>query len=100
MKKFLIQELIAQNKAEIIWDIDKSFFEDPYHSAGFFIRKYYKEWKFLKKKSPHLQNCFSKPKKIEIISTVNNDIQAKTAIQIACDLHKENQKINCCSFGR
>jgi len=92
-EEILIQELIAQNKAEIIWDIDKSFFEDPYHSAGFFIRKYYKEWRFLKKKkSPHLQNCFSKPKKIEIISTINNDIQAKTAIQIACDLHKRKPK--------
>ena len=95
-EEILIQELIAQNKAEIIWDIDKSFFEDPYHSAGFFVRKYYKEWKFLnKKKSPQLQNYFSNPKKIEIISTVNNDIQAKTAIQIACDLHerKPNKSI-------
>ena len=88
-EEILIQELIAQNKAEIIWDIDKSFFEDPYHSAGFFIRKYYKDWNFLKKKKyPHLQNHFSKPKKIQISSTVNNDIQAKTAIQIACDLHE------------
>ena len=47
---------------------------------------------FEEKKSPHLQNCFSKPKKIEIISTINNDIQAKTAIQIACDLHKRKPK--------
>ena len=59
-EEILIQELIAQNKAEIIWDIDKSFFEDPYHSAGFFVRKYYKEWKFLsRKKSPQFQNHFS-----------------------------------------
>ena len=95
-EEILIQELIAQNKAEIIWDIDKSFFEDPYHSAGFFVRKYYKEWKFLsRKKSPQFQNHFSNPKKIEIISTVNNDIQAKTAIQIACDLYerKPNKSI-------
>ena len=35
---------------------------------------------------------FFKAKKIEIISTINNDIQAKTAIQIACDLHKRKPK--------
>ena len=46
----IIQELIAEGNAEIIWDIDKTFYEDPYHSAGHFIRKYYSQWKVLKRK--------------------------------------------------
>ena len=87
----IIQELISEEKAEIIWDIDKTFYEDPYHSAGHFIRKYYNQWKVLnKEKKPQFQSLFSSPKKIEIISTAKNSIQAKTAVQIASDLYKKN----------
>ena len=86
----LIQEMISAQKAEIIWDIDLKFFEDSYHSAGHFIRKYYKDWKVLKKqKKPEFQNLFSKPKKIEILKIFNNNTQAKTAVKIACDIYIE-----------
>ena len=86
----LIQEMISAQKAEIIWDIDLKFFEDSYHSAGHFIRKYYKDWKVLKKqKKPEFQNLFSKPKKIEILKIFNNNKQAKTAVKIACDIYIE-----------
>ena len=89
----IIQELIAEEKAEIIWDIDKTFYEDPYHSAGHFIRKYYNQWKVLKKKGkPQFKSLFSTAKKIEIISTAKNSIQAKKAVQIASDLYKKNPK--------
>ena len=86
----LIQEMISAQKAEILWDIDIKFFEDSYHSAGHFIRKYYKEWKVLKKNTKQeFQNFFSHKKKIEIIKTFNNNTQAKTAVKIACKLYKE-----------
>ena len=63
-----IEELISEEKAEIIWDIDKTFYEDPYHSAGHFIRKYYNQWKVLKKeRKPQFQSLFSSSKEIEII---------------------------------
>ena len=90
----LIQELISEGKAEIFWDIDKAFFEDPYHSAGHFIRKYHKEWNVLKKsKNLKFRNIFSKSKKIQILSTVNNTIQAKTAINIACKQDKNKSTV-------
>ena len=86
----LIQEMISAQKAEILWDIDIKFFEDSYHSAGHFIRKYYKEWKVLKKQTKQeFQNFFSHQKKIEIIKTFNNNTQAKTAVKIAYKLYKE-----------
>ena len=86
-----IQELISEEKAEIIWDIDKTFYEDPYHSAGHCIRKYYNQLKVLnKEKKPQFESLFSSPKKIEIISSAKNSIQAKTAVQIASDLYKKN----------
>ena len=86
----LIQEMISAQKAEILWDIDIKFFEDSYHSAGHFIRKYYKEWKVLKKHTKQeFQNFFSHQKKIEIIKTFNNNTQARTAVKIASKLYKE-----------
>ena len=87
----IIQELIAEGNAEIIWDIDKTFYEDPYHSAGHFIRKYYSQWKVLKRKEkPQFPKLFSKAKEVEIIGTAKNVIQAKTAVQIASDLYEKN----------
>ncbi len=89
-ESILIQEMISAQKAEILWDIDIKFFEDSYHSAGHFIRKYYKEWKVLKKQTKQeFQNFFSDQKKIEIIKTFNNNTQAKTAVKIASKLYEE-----------
>ena len=89
-ESILIQEMISAQKAEILWDIDIKFFEDSYHSAGHFIRKYYKEWKVLKKQTKQeFQNFFSNQKKIEIIKTFNNNTQAKAAVKIASKLYKE-----------
>ena len=87
----IIQELIAEGKAEVIWDIDKTFYEDPYNGAGYFIREYFKKWKVLNKEvKPEYTEEFSTAKKIEIISTAKNSIQAKKAAQIASNLYKNN----------
>lgn len=87
----IIQELIAEEKAEMIWDIDKDFYEDSFHSAGHFIRQYHKQWKGLKQADkPEFQELFSGPKVIEIISTAKNSIQSKAAVQIAADCYQEN----------
>ena len=89
----IIKELISEGKANIIWDIDKTFFQDEYHSAGYFIRQYFREWNFLRKDGkPEFQEFFSKAKKIEIISAGKNSIQSKIAVQIAADLQRENPK--------
>ena len=87
----IIQELLAESKAEIIWDLDQTFYEDAYHSAGHYIRTYQKNWKVLNKQpKPKFTNYFSEAKEFEIISTAKNSIQSKTAIQIAKELKEEN----------
>ena len=87
----IIQELLAEGKAEIIWDLDQTFYQDAYHSAGHYIRTYQKDWKVLKKEAdPEFTDWFSKPKEFEIISAAKNSIQAKIAIQIAKELDEEN----------
>lgn len=86
----IIQELMAEGKAEILWDLDRSFFEDPYHSAGHFIRQYYQQWNLLKREKPAFPDLFSAPKQIEILRTAKNNIQAKTAVQIASELYSKD----------
>jgi len=87
----IIQELIAADKAEILWDIDHDFYSDPFHGAGYFIRNYFSNWKPLKKKSKlNFPAFFSNPKKIEIISAAKNIMQAKTSVQLASSLYSKN----------
>lgn len=86
----IIQELISNGQATVFWDIDPYFFEDPFHMAGHFIRKYFKEWTSLKQQAkPKFTPHFDKPKKIEIISVAKNITQAKTAAQIVKDLTQD-----------
>ena len=86
----IIQELMAEGKAEILWDLDQSFYKDPYHSAGHFIRQYYQQWNLLKREKPEFPDLFSAPKQIEIISTAKNNLQAKAAVQIASELFSKD----------
>ena len=89
----LVQELIAEDKGEVIWDLDHSFYEDPYHTAGHFIRNYHKNWNVLNKGSkPKFEQVFTQPKQIEQISAAGNSIQAKAAVQIASSLYRANPK--------
>jgi hypothetical protein len=90
-EEVIIQELIAEERATILWDLDKYFYEDPYHSAGHFIRTYIKEWTFLKQEfTSQFSNHFSKNKQIEIINVSKNLSQAKAATQLAIETYLKN----------
>ena len=74
----LVQELIAQGRAQIFWDIDKQMFANELHQAGAFIRSYATQWPFYKK-TPFTQahNLFSTPKKVTVIEVQQQVGQAK-----------------------
>lgn len=74
----VIQHLLKEGKTEIYWDIDKVFMEDFYNQAGYFIRKYKKEWAYYNS-SPFewVFDEFSKEKNISIIGTAKSVGQAK-----------------------
>ena len=75
----LIQELLKNRRAEVYWDIDKVFIENPIHDAGLFTRAHKMKWKYFET-NPF--NCitkhYSKPKNIEILGIPKNIGQAKT----------------------
>ena len=49
-EQYIINHILENNKAEIFWDCDDSFIENPEHEAGYFFRKYISDWDYFKTK--------------------------------------------------
>jgi len=74
----LIQEFLAKNKGEVLWDLDKAFYEDKIHAAGRFIRSYQQDWKFYRQNPQNFkEESFSKEKNIQAIGFAGNIEQAQ-----------------------
>lgn len=79
----IIQRLIAQDKAEILWDIDEVFLKDTHHDAGLFARRFKEQWSHYNTNSfQWIVNEFSKEKSIEIIGTSKSIGQVKIVSEI------------------
>ena len=74
----IIQEILQRGNAEIYWDADPHYLENPVHDAGLFIRKHKKSWGTLRD-SPlkGLSNHFQSPKNIQITGLPKAVSQAK-----------------------
>ena len=74
----LVQELLAQGRAQVFWDIDKQMFDNALHQAGAFIRAYAAHWPQYKK-TPFTQTheLFWEPKKVTTIEVQQQIGQAK-----------------------
>jgi len=87
----IIQHLIVAGQAQIYWDIDQTFLNDPYHDAGLFVRRFKKSWKHYKSKPfEWIVNDFSQSKNIQVIGTPKTIGQAKIAGSIIENLIIEN----------
>jgi len=74
----IIQELLQNGIAEIFWDLETSFFKNPLHDAGLFIRNYQKNWTYFKSNSlKWITNNYSEKKNIAIYGVPKNIGQAK-----------------------
>lgn len=88
----IIQYLIENHDAEIFWDIDQTFLNDPYHDAGLFIRRFKANWKTYRKNPFNwISNDFAQAKNIQIIGTPKSIGQAKIVGEI---LTKYSDNIN------
>ncbi len=76
----IIQHLLALGKTKIYWDIDETLLNDTFHDAGFFQRKFKKEWIYYKT-HPYewISNDFKDEKNIHVIATSKAIGQAKIA---------------------
>lgn len=84
----VMKYLTKIKKAEIFWDADSFYIDNPNHEAGKFLRKY-REY-FGEEHFNWVENHLSNPEKeIEIIGVSGNAAQAKLAGQILEDLSAE-----------
>ncbi len=77
-EQVIIQELVSAELAEIIWDTDSHFLNDPKHSVSLFMRSYAENWHMYQNNSftPIITN-FEQAKRIELVEASKNISQVK-----------------------
>ncbi len=64
----IIHSLLMDSPSEIYWDIDSFFINSEEHDAGFFIRKYIKNWKYYEHNQPKwFSSHYKEEKNISIL---------------------------------
>ncbi len=88
----IIQDLLQNDLANIYWDTDKFFIEDPIHDAGLFARHYKSDWNYFKKHSFNwITAHYSEKKNIQIVGVPKMVGQAKYIGQLLNTINKSNQ---------
>lgn len=90
----IIQELLKSKLAEVYWDIDQVFIENPIHDAGLFTRQHKFNWKYFETNPFHwVTKHYSQPKNIEILGVPKNVGQAKTIGSILKTIETKNPNL-------
>ena len=90
----IIQEFLEVGLAEILWDTDHVFFDDPEHDASLFLRRHRYEWNYFKENAfSWVADNFSNKKNIEIIGVPKNVTQAKHIGEILQNLQQKDQTL-------
>lgn len=90
----IIQRLLDNNLAEIFWDIDTSFLENPIHDAALFTRKHKKNWPFFKSHPFNwVTENYKKEKYITLYGVPKNIGQAKTVGSILDTIKTKNPSL-------
>ncbi len=85
----IIREILETGRADIFWDADRYYLENPLHDAGFFLRKYFESWKPIQNKSLRgVGRYLDSPKNIRITGLPKSIAQAKYAGGIVWELLK------------
>ncbi|MCM4150425.1 PD-(D/E)XK nuclease family protein [Arenibacter sp. N53] len=93
-ESYIIQEILAKSKADIFWDSDTYFVEDPIHDAGYFIRQHQNTWPYLKgKKLKGVESNYLSKKNIKIIGVPKNVSQTKYVGNLLLKLKEEDDNI-------
>lgn len=91
----VIQELLANQMAEVFWDIDASFFNNKNHEVGFFIRKYARSWPYYKNHPFNdIHNLYTQEKNINVYGIPKNVGQAKHVGELLKQLAKAKNKMS------
>ena len=87
----LIKKLLEQKRAQIYWDIDDHFLEDPVHDAGLFIRSHKGHWSHFENNGfKKFKNYYQQEKVVRAIGTPKNIGQVKYVGQLLETMVAEN----------
>ncbi|GIJ97361.1 hypothetical protein CAPN001_19300 [Capnocytophaga stomatis] len=79
----IIHSILIDSKSEIYWDIDEYFIKSEEHDAGYFIRKYIKNWKYYETNQPKwLNNSYLQEKEIHITGVPKSINQAHEVAEL------------------
>ncbi len=91
----IIQELLVNDLADIYWDIDEYFLKQNKHSAGHFMREIRQRWRhFESHPFKWTHEHYTAEKKIHLVATSSQIIQAKHASQILDQLRINNPELD------
>lgn len=91
----IIQSVLKAEKGEVFWDIDKSFYNNPAHQVGLFMRQYKNNWPYYKEEKnafKFLGDNYNQPKSIKTYGVAKNIGQAKKIGEILSSLSIEGLK--------
>ncbi|MCX7551213.1 PD-(D/E)XK nuclease family protein [Xanthomarina sp. F2636L] len=74
----IIQELLQNDIAEIYWDIERTYLDNPLHDAGLFAKQYKDTWTYFKSNPFNwITNNYRQEKNISVFGVPKNIGQAK-----------------------
>jgi len=93
-EEVIIQELLEQNKAQIFWDLDTTFFNTK-HLSSKFISQYKNTWPYYKDKNIEWESTsFKDLKNIRFIGAPKNMLQFKVAGEILEKINKKDKNFS------
>ncbi|MCP9199210.1 PD-(D/E)XK nuclease family protein [Gramella sp. GC03-9] len=99
-EQLIMQKLLETNVAEVFWDLDQHFYQDPDHAASIFIRQYLKEWDYYKKQPVTISSQhYSEEKEIDIVGIPKNVGQAKYLGEILTGMQPDQLKNTAIILG-
>lgn len=90
----ITQELLQNNLADIYWDIDEVFMNNPKHDAALFTRLHKTNWPYFKNNQfKWVTNTYSNPKDISIFGIPKNVGQAKYVGELLQHIQVKNRSL-------
>ena len=83
----IFQELLKRDLASVYWDVNSDMLAAN-NEAGFFLRKYKKEWDFYNNKKLEVDECINEDRTIKIFGVPKNITQVKFASELLLNVNK------------
>ncbi|TXD83775.1 PD-(D/E)XK nuclease family protein [Subsaximicrobium wynnwilliamsii] len=93
-EELIFKELLENASADIYWDVDQSFLENPIHDAGLFTRNHKAKWPYFNNHDFNwIKSHYSEEKHIEVIGAAKQIGQIKYVGELLQQLQAEDTNL-------